>query len=148
MAPDIDDLQFIGDTELQENLKLDRESCRELARTGHWKAATVLGGSIIEALLLWRLMQESNEDIVIERSKLGTDPGNDLEWWSLGVLINVAASLEQIGTNTVIVCKLAQNFRNLIHPGRSQRLNQQVNEAMTLSVMSAVEFVITDFQSG
>jgi hypothetical protein len=47
------ELAFIDDEELRNTLRLDSGSIESSMRNGQWKAATVLGGSLIEALLLW-----------------------------------------------------------------------------------------------
>jgi hypothetical protein len=48
-------LNFISDNELRERLKLDIGAVETTFANLEWKAATVLAGSVIEALLLWVL---------------------------------------------------------------------------------------------
>lgn len=68
----------------------------------------------------------------------------NLEEWLLPHYIKVAADLNLVGAETATQCLLAKDFRNLIHPGRAQRLGQVCNRGMALSAVAAVEHVIND----
>ncbi|MFL6353854.1 MAG: hypothetical protein ACJ74Z_18670 [Bryobacteraceae bacterium] len=48
-------LMFIDNQQLRDGLLVDLGSAERALNSGEWKAATVLGGSVIEALLLWAL---------------------------------------------------------------------------------------------
>ncbi len=74
---------------------------------GEWKAATVLGGSIVEALLLWALQEKhSTSEItsavkkLVANKTLDKSPGSNLEKWDLFHLIEVAADLNEIIKDT------------------------------------------------
>jgi hypothetical protein len=45
---------------------------------------------------------------------------------------------------TYAAAKLAQNFRNLIHPGRADRDNQVCDRGTAYSAIGALEHVIRD----
>jgi hypothetical protein len=62
-APSTSELSFIGDTELRTSLRNDMGAVNRALSNGEWKAATVLAGSVIEALLLWALQQRPSVDI-------------------------------------------------------------------------------------
>src|SRR5262249_31478570 len=57
-SPTTTELLFIPDADLREGLRLDMSTANQALANGEWKAATVLAGSVIEALLLWALQQE------------------------------------------------------------------------------------------
>jgi hypothetical protein len=48
---------FLNDPDLAEALRADIATASSALRNGEWKAATVLSGSVIEALLLWALQK-------------------------------------------------------------------------------------------
>src|SRR5579872_1966700 len=52
------DLAFIPDADLRENIRRDIGAIERAIGNGEWKAATVLAGAAIEALLHWRLAQQ------------------------------------------------------------------------------------------
>jgi len=67
-----------------------------------------------------------------------------LEKWALEPLIEVAKVLDQIEDKTAIEARLAKDFRNLIHPGRAERLNQVCDRGTAFSAIAALEHVIRD----
>jgi len=117
---------------------------------GEWKAATVLGGSVIEALLLWKLQQlpPTEVDTAITElrasGKLTQQPHTQLERWDLHEFTEVAARLAITKPDTADQVRLARKFRNFIHPGRSQRLGQRCDRATALSAVAGVEHAIRD----
>lgn len=137
-------LTFITDHVLQQSLRLDLSATNNALSNGEWKAATVLAGSIVEALLLWKLLKTNRSEIdaAVARLKLKVKP--NLEEWALHEYIEVAADLKLIDVTTAIQCRLAKDYRNLIHPGRAQRLRQACNRGTALSAVAAVELVVAD----
>jgi len=57
------ELNFISDQELRENLRKDISATNQALNNGEWKAATVLAGATIEALLFWTLKNFSKQNI-------------------------------------------------------------------------------------
>jgi hypothetical protein len=145
------DLLFVSDQQFRDSLRLDISSVNMALVAGQYKSATVLGGSIVEALLLWGLSRKTPADrqnfISTARSGglLVGQPHANLEQWDLHTYIEVAISGSLIRPDTAAIARIAKNFRNLVHPGRSQRLGQVCDRGTALAVASAMEHVITDF---
>ena len=137
------ELNFMTDAPLRESLRLDISTISNTLANGEWKAATVVAGSVIEALLLWTLQQQDSDEVFTAAKNLNIGESK-LEKWGLGECIKVAAQMKLITEPSAKACTLAQNFRNLIHPGRTQRLQQVCNRATALSATAAVEHVVTD----
>jgi len=139
-----------GAKDFRESLRIDLSATNTALSNGEWKAATVLAGSVVEALLLWALRKRKKGEITSALKKLQglghlkRDPGTDLESWSLEPLAEVAAELRVITQETLAQVELAKNFRNLIHPGREIRLRQKCDRATALSAVAAVEHVVRD----
>jgi len=155
-AKSTSDLTFISVQELRDILRIDISSANQAFQNGEWKAATVLAGATIEALLLNVLHSVQDADpskITASISKLvaeGTfdrSPGNNLNGWSLHPLTEVATDLSLLKEETAIQVRLARNFRNLIHPGLSVRKNQTCNRGTALSALAALEHVTNDLSS-
>lgn len=134
-APGTADLDFIDDDELKNNLRMDISSVNRALINGEWKAATVIAGSVCEALLLWRLTKANTGELE-----------EVLQKWVLHQYIEVAARLKIIGPQTEKQATLAKDFRNLIHPGRATRLAQECNRATALSAVAAVEHIVEDLK--
>lgn len=144
------ELGFISDLDLRKALRNDIGSVERGLSNGEWKAATVLAGSVIEALLLWRLQQcpepERERAITALRAQgtLSRTPDSNLERQDLHEFTEVAAELGIIAADTQTEVRLAREFRNLIHPGRSQRLARKCDRGTALSSVAALEHVVRD----
>jgi hypothetical protein len=149
-APGTSELNFITDADLRTNLRNDIGAINIALANGEWKAATVLAGSAIEALLLWSLQQRPATDIAAaitalrKSGELTRQPDPNLERWDLHEFTEVAANLAIIKTDTAIEARLAREFRNLIHPGRSQRLGQKCDRGTALSSVAALDHLVRD----
>ncbi len=143
-------LNFIPDVELRTNLLIDIMAVDRALSNSEWKAATVLAGSAIEALLLWSLQQRPPADITAATAALRTSgeltrqPDPNLERWDLHEFAEVAAKLTIIKGGTPTEIRLAREFRNLIHPGRAQRLGQTCDRGTALSSVAALDHVVRD----
>jgi len=142
-------LAFLGDPGLADSLRLDLSTIDSALSNGEWKAATVLSGSVIEALLLWALEQRPPGDVQLATKKLvgGTfnrPPPASLDDWVLFQYIEVAVELKIITADTAVAARLAKDFRNLIHPGRAKRFGQECNRGTALSAVAALEHVVND----
>jgi len=152
-SKDTAEMRFIEDNDLRANLEIDISATNQALSNGEWKAATVLAGSVIEALLLWGLKQHDQEKVrkavetLLHEVILNKDPGINLDVWNLHSFIEVADKLKIIGKDTAKQAMLAKEYRNLIHPGREQRLGQRCDRGTALSAVAAVEFVIKDLSS-
>lgn len=144
------ELSFIADLELKRNLEIDISATNKALSNGEWKAATVLAGSVVEALLLWAVSKREtiavSESVsrLIKQNIFTKDPGKILENWSLHSFIEVAADIKIIKPETAQQARLAKEFRNLIHAGREVRLKQKCDRGTALSAVAAVEHVVRD----
>jgi hypothetical protein len=119
-------------------------------READWKAATVIAGSVVEALLLDALLQELPADIatatatLVENRTLSRAPPAMLERWDLHQFTEVAHLRQLIEAPTAAQVRIAKEFRNLIHPGRAMRLAQRCDRRTALAATAALEFVVRD----
>jgi hypothetical protein len=145
------ELSFVTDVQLRDSIRRDLGAANRALQNGEWKAATVLAGAAIEALLLWRLQEPSPGVPAAEGAALTLasggkmkKPGRDMDRWDLDQFIKVVEHLQLLKPDTSSAAQLAKNFRNLIHPGRAIRLNQACDRATALSAVGALEHVIRD----
>jgi hypothetical protein len=90
-------------------------------------------------------LQQRAGDIPAAIAKIGRKLDNaNLQKWNLADYIDVAETLGLLKENTFAQCRLAKDFRNLIHPGRAERLGQPCNRGTALSAIAAIEHVVTD----
>jgi hypothetical protein len=138
------ELAFIPDkdAELRANLRTDMSAVDLALSNAEWKAATVLGGAVIEALLLWALRQKPPAEIAAVAPNL--PKALEDHRWKLSYYIDAAHSLKIITDSTASQARLAKDFRNLIHPGAELRLGQKCDRGTALSAAAGIEHVVRD----
>lgn len=152
-SKDTNKLVFIDHSALRLNLEIDISATNKALSNGEWKAANVLSGSIIEALILWSLSKFSEEEVgkagdqLLKDGVFQSKPSKNLDQWNLHQYIEVALKLDVITSDTATQLRLAKEFRNLIHPGREKRLQKKCNRATALSAAAGVEHIVNDFQT-
>jgi hypothetical protein len=153
-SPVTSELDFIKDDDFRSSLRVDIAAAHRALGVADWKGCTVVGGSVVEALLLWALDQREamTPKTIAAAAKslypgvLSRPPHNDHLRWGLEELTEVAASLRIIGTVTAGQCRLAREFRNLIHPGRAIRLSIRPTLGTALSALAAVQHVVEELE--
>ena len=150
------DLTFISDQELRDSLRIDISSANQAFQNGEWKAATVLAGATIEAVLLYVLhsiqdaipsQTSTSISSLVSKGTLDKSPGNNLDKWSLHPLTEVTAELGLIKKETAAQTRIARDFRNLIHPGVSIRKSIVCNRGTALSALAGLEHIINDLSA-
>jgi hypothetical protein len=149
--PQTAELLFVSDAALRDSIRRDVGAAYRALANSEWKAATVLAGATIEALLHWKIhswpkmaeIEQALSEVI--KNKLANDPkSKDIDRWGLEHFIEVSANMNFIQSDTKIAVGLARNFRNLIHPGRAARLQQTCDRATAYSAIGALEHVIRD----
>jgi len=139
-SPSTLELSFIPDAALRDSIRADISSANSALRNGEWKAATVLGGAVIEALLLWAIGERAARGIAIP----ARSHGRPLDRWDLHDFVEAAHQLRIINDAARAQADLAREFRNLIHPGRAERLGLVCDRGTALSAVAAVEHIVRD----
>lgn len=144
-------LTFILDPKLQTSIGRDIDSLEAFLKDEEWKAATVIGGSVVEALLLDRLLDPANfakaqaaEAQHITNKDKGWAPQRSLDDWPLWKMIAVAHELMLIDETVTDVCDGARDFRNLIHPNK-ERAEAPCDKGTAFAVAAAVENLLAVF---
>jgi hypothetical protein len=150
-APETHALGFLPDDGFRRVLQLDVGAVNAALAASQWKAATVLAGSVVEALLLAALTNRHAEAALTNaageaqrRGWLHRVPNRGPEHWHLPDYVAVAAQLGLIDDHTRTQCELARDFRNLVHPGRVRRVGTPCDRGTALAAVAAVELVVRD----
>src|SRR4051794_33612491 len=106
---------FITDADLRTGLQGDYDEMLTCAEHRAWKAVHVLGGSIVEAVLV---------DYLMSAGHTTPDP---LEM-TLAQLISACKKAGVLSQRTSELSAALKSYRNLIHPGRAKRLNERADE--------------------
>ena len=106
---------FIADRQFRASVESDQAELNVCIEHGAWKAAHVLAGSIVEALLVETLLS-------VEYKK--ADPHK----MTFDSAIEACAAEKIITSKTAGLTNVVREYRNLIHPGRVIRLKEAVTE--------------------
>ena len=152
VPPTVSGLEFIDDERYREMLRIDLASVEFLLNNNEWKAAMVIAGSAIEALLCDQISNIKNIDSnkfesaindAISRGDIDKPP-KDITYWRFKHYVHIAHELALISNKTKEQALLGGDFRNLVHPGKSIREEAACNRGSAHSVFAALEHVITD----
>jgi len=125
---------FVTDDRLRTGLEDDLQQMNECLAVGAYKAAQVLAGSILEALLVDHL--ES-----VDYQPKGPKKVVDLQ---LGALLAAARDTGVISSTTTDLGSVLKDFRNLIHPGRLIRLQEAVDGSTARISKDLVSIIVRD----
>jgi hypothetical protein len=144
-------LAFILDGRFRDTLRLDMSNAERAFAYGEWKAATVLAGSAIEALLYWKINTDfdvtQREQAIASARNAGKQigqPRSDVSRWELHQLAAVAEQLQLIKPDTAIQVDLARGFRNLIHPGVAERTATVCDQGTAHAALAGLHHVVRD----
>ena len=137
-------LTFIKDANAREDLRRDASAAFRAYASGDYKAATVMSGSVLEAVLLYRISRVSRAKkaraiaaVLTARPKAKVSA--DIENWDLIDLIDVATEAGVIDADSRMAAHGARNFRNLIHPGRALRVADRCTKGVALAALGAMQ---------
>lgn len=136
-------LPFISDAADRVALQNDISGVERAIHNGEWKAATVLAGSVIEALLLWALSQDPKSAIGAAAAPKGKA---DLGRWDLVDLIKVAGELKIVGDHAAKQADLARDYRNLIHPAVAVRRRMVADRPTAFGAFAGMDLVTADLE--
>lgn len=141
-------LAFLKDDGFRMSVQQDISSAEAAFNNGEWKAATVMAGAALEALLLWTVLQYPDDDrreaVQKQKHRLGKLDVTRPETWDLDDYIKVVRELGAIFEDTSTQAGLARGFRNLIHPGPELRKQMKCDRGTARSALAAVDHVVRD----
>ena len=135
-------LPFFSDQFLREALRNEIAAVEQSLVDREWKAATVLGGAALEAILFWSI-----KAMPTELASLPNKPSDRVEDWKLRQMIDVARQLGLIEESTKKLAELARDTRNLVHPGQVLKSRADCDKATSQTVAAAIEAVVRDIAS-
>jgi hypothetical protein len=148
-------LAFLHDPALQESIATDLASAESAMADGRYKNACVMSGAAIEALLLWAVQRRTQAEhqaafgrAQTRRAREGRQPldaiNADPRRWVLEQYIEVARELPVLSAAAANASMLAKDFRNLIHPGRAERLQQRASQGSAAQGLAAAVLTSED----
>ncbi|MDP1995572.1 MAG: hypothetical protein Q8J90_00080 [Gallionella sp.] len=125
---------FITSKEFRESLESDYNEMRSCVEADAWKSVQVLAGSIVESLLIDYLSSTQNPNRT-KKDPLKLD---------LAEAISICREEKVLSERASDLCSVVKSYRNLIHPGRMVRLEEQAPNMGSATVAQALIDMITD----
>jgi hypothetical protein len=141
-SPGTSELPFFSDERMREALHRELSDVAQSIADREWKAATVLGGAALEAILFWSI-----QGMQTELAALKDKPKEPIEAWELRKFVDVARKLGLIEENTKKLAHLARDARNLIHPGAVLKERRDCDKGTSYTVTAAIEAVVRDLSA-
>lgn len=127
-------LRFINDDFLRFAIERDLNELEVCLTAGAYKAAMVLAGSIVEAVLVDHYLSFPRK----------IDEQNKILSMSLSSLIDWAEDDQIISKTTKVLSVVIKSYRNLIHPGRELRLAETIDMNSARVAESLVHMILSD----
>lgn len=139
------DFSFIANPDLRPIIERDYQEIPRCLAVQAYKAATVMCGSVMEALLLDALL--ADEAKAKQSSKARKDQAGkiikDLGRWPLSSMIDVAEDLQRIpGTTIRLMSDAVREYRNLIHPAVQIRKQITAEKEEASAARAALDVII------
>ena len=128
---------FISDDRLRIILERDYSELNKCFDSGCYKSVLILSGSLIEALIV---------EFFINNLPNGYTEKKLLKL-NLGDLIDLGLSVKLIDERIKSLSTVIKNYRNLIHPGRELRLNEQFDKETANVSVSLVRLILKEIKS-
>jgi hypothetical protein len=137
--------RLVGDQDMKRILRARWTECSICVQAGAPLAAIVMMGGLLEALLLARILRESNKAKVLSASRApvhsGTGKVKNLNEWTLRHYIDVSHELGWISSSAKDVGEVVRDYRNLVHPHKEQSHRIVVDVADATLVWEVVKSI-------
>jgi hypothetical protein len=134
------EFSFVTDGDLRSIIERDYAEIPACLAAGAWKAATIMCGTVMEALLLDALLIEQAR---ASQSDQAPKRASDLRRWSLDTMIKVAVDLHILPSDTLgFMSHTVREYRNLIHPAVETRRKITPEREEANAARAAVDLII------
>lgn len=132
----MNEFDFIADQQYRTLLIRDFEELQKCVDNKASKSVLILSGSIIETLLLefftHNLPENTTKTQLLKKS--------------LSDLIDIATSIQLISSKSKELSTVIKNYRNLIHPGREIRTNENFDFETAIVSFSLVKIILKEIK--
>ena len=132
----------IQDADIRDILLRDLKECVIAIATVQTKNATIMAGSIIEALLYAKLTEKSMTSYVVP-TRSGT-ANKALKDMALADLLFVAEQEKLVTPNSIHLSHYVRDYRNFIHPAKEIRSTDNISQENVLIMWSILKRLINE----
>lgn len=138
----------ISDRDMRDILFRDLRECAIAVVASQDKMATIMCGSIIEAILMYKITEKNitHYDISAISKKSGSNH-SAVSNMGLNELLFVADKEALLDTNSYHLGHYIRNYRNVVHPAKEIRMKEDITHENVLTMWSVLLRIITELLS-
>lgn len=141
-------LLSIQDSEMCIILQRDIWECAIAVVAKQDKMATIMSGSIIEALLMLKLKEQGIQKYDISPISKGKKAQNyPVNEMGLNELLYVADQKGILNKNSYHLGHYIRDYRNVVHPAKELRMSEKVSHENVLTMWSILKRLVSDLYS-
>lgn len=136
-------LFLIHDNEMRDILQRDLRECAIAVVAGQDKTATIMCGSIIEALLMLKIKEQgiSKYDVSAVSKGKTSHPVSEM---SLNELLYIADIENILDKNGYHLGHYIRDYRNVVHPAKEIRMSEEVNHENVITMWAVLKRLVSD----
>ena len=135
----------IQDEGLRKILLRDLKECAIAVVAGQDKMATIMCGSIIEALLMQKIRERSIDKYDISQiSKSKHATSYPIVEMGLNELLFVADQEKILDKNSYHLGHYIRDYRNIVHPAKEKRMSEDVNHENVLTMWAVLKRLLEE----
>ena len=141
-------LLLIHDNEMRDILQRDLRECAIAVVAGQDKTATIMCGSIIEAILILKLKERGFSKYDISPLSSGKKATNyPIDEMGLNELLYVADKEKLLDKNNYHLGHYIRDYRNVIHPTKEIRMSEEVSHDNVVTMWAVLKRLVVDLFS-
>lgn len=135
----------VQDSDMREILQRDMRECAIAVVAGQDKMATIMCGSIIEALLILKIKEHGISKYDISEVSRGKNASNySVSEMGLNELLYVADEENILDKNGYHLGHYIRDYRNVVHPAKEIRMSEEVSHENVLTMWAVLKRLISD----
>ena len=135
----------ISDEVMRDIILRDLKECAFAIVAKQDKLASIMCGSIIEALLMYKISEcDISKYDISEISKKKNATNYDVSDMGLNELLFVAHKEKLINTSSFRLAHYVRDYRNIIHPAKEKRIKEEVNHENVLTMWSVLKRILNE----
>ena len=135
----------ISDEVMRDIILRDLKECAFAIVAKQDKLASIMCGSIIEALLMYKISEcDISKYDISEIIKKKNATNYDVSDMGLNELLFVAHKEKLINTSSFRLAHYVRDYRNIIHPAKEKRIKEEVNHENVLTMWSVLKRILNE----
>ena len=134
--------EFISDSNIKLSIWQFYQELRDLYLYPFYRAAIIISGALIEALLIECLKSDKNKALEYAKKTKNYKENIEIEHWKFELIIEVSVNMCILPDGLYRQLDAIRNFRNYVHIHKDTKADLQLNENLRDIALNCVKIVI------